>query len=293
MPDARIRAMYHESKVHVGPFELNMMAGPPSGPSLVMLHGVIRCWQTFLPLLPALAQRWTLTGLDFPGHGASARMPGDYLVADYVRVAGEFVRQQFDEPVVLYGHSLGAMVAAGVAAELGETRVKAIVLEDPPLRTMGSRIGETRLLAYFAALRRWTGSPLPVREVAKELADLVTVDPHSGVSQRLGDVRDAVQLRFLAHCLKRLDPAALESIVAERWLDGYDWRKVFRELACPTLLLQADETAGGMLIDAEAAEAAALAKDCTLVKLRGCGHNIHSSRTQELVNLTLAFLESA
>jgi pimeloyl-ACP methyl ester carboxylesterase len=288
--------VFRETLIRVGPLQLNLMAatlsGPSAGPPLLLLHGVIRCWQTFLPLLPALVGRRTVYGLDFPGHGSSERLAGDYLVADYVSATCALVRQHFPEPLVLYGHSLGAMVAAGVAAELGKDRVAAVILEDPPLETMGTRIRETRLHGYFSGLVRWAGSSQPVPQIARELADPVTVDPTSGTAQRLGDVRDAAQLRFMAHCLQRLDPAVLQPIVAGRWLEGFDWRETFSKLSCPALLLQADETAGGMLIDAEAAEVAALAADCTLVKLAGCGHNMNTARTQDVANVVLAFLES-
>src|SRR5436190_11761322 len=103
--------MFQESSVSVGDLRLNRMIGPASGPVVVLLHGVLRRWQTFHPLLPHLASRWQLHGLDFPGHGASDRLSGEYRVCDYVATAEQFVRGNFTQPVVLYGHSLGAMVA--------------------------------------------------------------------------------------------------------------------------------------------------------------------------------------
>lgn len=282
--------MYRESLVAAGSVQLNVMRSAVDAPPLLLLHGVIRCWQTFLPLVPHLNGRWQVQGLDLPGHGKSARLAGGYLVADYVRVVVELVKAHFPQPLVVYGHSLGAMVAAGVAAELGD-RVRALVLEDPPLDTMASRIRETWLHSYFSGLARLAGSSQPTAALAQELADLVSVDPKTGQSQRLGDVRDAAQLRFMAGCLKQLDPAVLQPVIEARWLAGYDWPQVFRRIACPTLLLQADEAAGGMLVDAEARRAATVAPDCTLVKLRGCGHNMHVGRTQDVANIVHAFLE--
>ena len=137
----------------------------------------------------------------------------------------------------------------------------------------------------------WIGSESPTSQIARELANLIIDDPKSGQSHRLGDVRDAAQLRFLAKCLKQLDPAILQPIVAGRWLEGFDWPQVFTQIACTILLLQADEPAGGMLVDVDAALAASRASDCKLVKLRGCGHNMHLGRTQEVVNLVHNFLE--
>lgn len=270
---------------------MNRMVGPASGPPVLLLHGVLRRWQTFHPLLPHLVSRWQLLGLDFPGHGASDRLPGDYRVSDYVRITADFVSQHLDEPPIIYGHSLGAMVAAAVASQLGQ-RVKAVVLEDPPLDTMGPRIRETALHGYFTSLQRWAGSQLPRDQMARELAEITVTDPTTRVTLRLGDMRDAAQLRFMASCLGQLDPKVLEPIVQCRWLDGFDWRQVFQNLACPALLLQADTAVAGMLTDGDAAEAAKLARSLTLVKLAGCGHGMHWTRTQDVANLTCAFLES-
>jgi pimeloyl-ACP methyl ester carboxylesterase len=283
--------MYRESLVNTDALRLNMMVSDSEGPPLLLLHGVIRRWQTFLPLLPHLTQQWRVLGLDLPGHGRSERLAGEYLVVDYVRIVAGLVRSHIQEPVVIYGHSLGAMVAAGVAAEAGD-RVRAMILEDPPLDTMASRIEETWLHSYFTGLARHARSPQPVGELAAELAHLVLVDPLTRQSQRLGDLRDAAQLRFLASCLKQLDPAVLRPVIEARWLAGFDWPQVFSRIACPMLLMQADEAAGGMLVDADAAAAASRAANCTLVKLRGCGHNMHLARTQDVANVVHAFLES-
>src|SRR5687767_921873 len=95
---------------------LNVSTGPATGPPLVLLHGVTRRWQDYAPLLPTLTLRWHVHALDFRGHGKSDRTAeGAYRVADYVADAAALLRD-VGKPSVVYGHSLGAMVAAGVAA---------------------------------------------------------------------------------------------------------------------------------------------------------------------------------
>ena len=96
----------------------------------------------------------------------------------------------------------------------------------------------------------------------------------------------------MASCLAKLDPRVLEPIVESRWLEGFLWRDLFEQLNCPTLLLQADTTVGGMLTDADAQQAVHASRNCSIVKLSGCGHGMHWSRTQDVANLTNAFLES-
>lgn len=283
--------MLRELEVNVGGVCINVMSGPVSGPPLLLLHGVTRRWQTFSTILPALLSRWHVHAIDFPGHGKSERTSGKYHVVDYVAVAASFVRERFPEPAVIYGHSLGSMVASGVAAELLAS-VRGIVMEDPPFDTMGSRIRETPLHGYFKQLRGFAGSTKPVSDVARELANLELKDPKTGVTQRLGDVRDAAALRFTAASLARLDPEVLDPVVEGSWLQRFDWRTVLSSVQCPTLLIQADDAVGGMLIDADAERAAVAIPDCSHVKLKNVGHLIHGTKPAELLTVVTPFLES-
>jgi pimeloyl-ACP methyl ester carboxylesterase len=213
-------------------------------------------------------------------------------VIDYVADAVSLLeRAAVAEPAAIYGHSLGAMVAAAAAAQLPD-RVRAVVLEDPPFETMGSRIRQTRLHSFFSGMRPLAGSVRPVAELARDVAKLTFVDPQTGAVTRLGDVRDAASIRFTARCLRRLDPAALEPIVAGRWLEGYDRDDVLRCIACPALLLQADPTAGGMLSEDDAARFEGLVADGSRVSFPNAGHVLHWERTEAARNVVTAFLES-
>jgi pimeloyl-ACP methyl ester carboxylesterase len=280
-----------EDVVEIAGRRYHGVRGPASGPPLLLLHGVTRRWQTFLPIIPSLSTRWQIRSFDFRGHGRSDRQPGAYRVTDYVRDAVAFLRHRSDEPAVVYGHSLGAMVAAAVAAE-APAAVRALVLEDPPFDTMGRRIKQTPLHSYFAGLQTLAGSQLPVSELARRVGELQFVDPQSGTVVRAKDVRDAAALRFTARCLQQLDRDVLTPVVAACWIDGYDRDALLRRIACPTLLLQADPAAGGMLTDEDAAQVEALISDCTRVRLTACGHLMHGTRTQDLLNVVHNFLES-
>jgi pimeloyl-ACP methyl ester carboxylesterase len=256
---------------------------------VVFLHGVMRRWDTFLPLMLPLATYYTTIGVDLRGHGGSSRPASGYRVHDYLTDVVDWLRDEIKEPVVLYGHSLGAMVAAGVAVRLGK-QVQAVVLEDPPLQTMGRRIRETRWHSYLSELAPLAGSRQPVAQVAEQLAAVKFSDPASGKTFRLGQSRDAVALRFMADCLRDLTPLALDAILDGGWLAGYDERQVFTRLAQPALLLQADPAVGGMLTDADAEMTQSAAADLTLVKLAGAPHLMHTTRTQEVLNLLTGFL---
>src|SRR5262252_7523053 len=137
---------------------LNFARGPEHGPPLVFLHGVLRCWQDFLPLIPALSQRWQVHALDFRGHGRSAPRAFHYRVRDYVEDAEAILSRVCSAPAVICGHSLGAMVALAAAAGPAADRCRALILEDPPFATMGSRIRQTIFHSQFVGMAPLAGS---------------------------------------------------------------------------------------------------------------------------------------
>ncbi len=283
--------MLNEQLFHHDRLSLNFATGPRNGPALVFIHGVLRRWQCFVPMIPALSSRWHLHALDHRGHGGSSRSKSGYLVRDYVRDAVAFVQEQVQGPVVLYGHSLGAMVAAGVAAELTQ-QVQGVVMEDPPFDTMGPRISQSALLSYFAGVQPFAESTLPVGTLARQLAEIPLTTPGKAGSVRLGDTRDMAALRFTARCLKPLDREVLSPIIAGRWLEGFDWTAALKQITCPALLLQSDLSVGGMLTDDDAATAERLMSDCSRIRLPNVGHQIHWQHTETCLRLVNSFVES-
>lgn len=274
-----------------GEAPLNYAIGPPSGPPLVFLHGVVRRWQDFVPLLPALLPRWQVTAFDFRGHGRSGRGDARYLVTDYARDIAALLPYLLGAPAVLYGHSLGALVAMAVAA--GEPEMVAgLVLEDPPAPALVQHFRSTPYYTYFARLRELACIGGSVPALARELADIRLPAASESGYVRLGDVRDATSVRFIARCLQDLDPAVLTPVLEEHWLDGYDVAQVTASIRCPVLLLRADERAGGMLARADAAALTERMADCTSIDLPGVSHQIHWAATETTLRLVLGFLES-
>jgi pimeloyl-ACP methyl ester carboxylesterase len=285
--------MIHEQIIEVDGKAFNVAVGPENGPPLILFHGVTRRWQTFMPLIPNLMMRFQIFAIDFPGHGKSELSKRGYRVADYVDHAETLLNTppfSTQRECFLYGHSLGSMVVAELAGRLG-TKVRGAVLEDPPFHRMGDRIGEGPLLDYFRAVSQLAGAPDGLPATARKLAE-VTMGTPTGKTVRLGDVRDAAALRFTASCLAQLDPAVFEPIIAGQWLDEYDCQAVMSAIACPTLLLQADMAAAGMLTDSDAEEAEERAADLIRIKYSGCGHMIHAQQTSKLLRHVEAFLES-
>lgn len=263
-------------------------AGSPAQPPLVLLHGVSRRRSTFAPLLPWLLPRFCVRAYDHRGHGESDR-GGGYFVRDYaadaVRVVGTLPRP------VLYGHSLGALVALLVAA-VSPDSVGAIVLEDPPGPSFLAAVDRSPYSAVFTLYREHAGSPLSVGELARQLSAAPLPGAPGMPATTFGATRDPANVRFTASCLKGLDPATMLPLLANAWLDGIDWEATLRRVACPVLVLRADPARGGMLPDSDFLLLGNALSDATLIELPGIGHNAVGQQPDLVPRLVIPFLES-
>jgi pimeloyl-ACP methyl ester carboxylesterase len=104
-----------------------------AGPSLVMLHGLVvgnlASW--YFTAAPALAERFRVRLYDLRGHGRSERAATGYdletMTDDLESVVGDL-----PDPLVLVGHSYGALVALRFA-ERHPARVARLALVEAPL----------------------------------------------------------------------------------------------------------------------------------------------------------------
>ena len=269
-----------------------------SMPTIVFLHGVLRDWRSFYPLLTRLRGTANLVSIDFRGHGSSELTPHAYLVTHYVEDAVRLIKR-LANPVILYGHSLGAMVALATAAQIPE-RIETAILEDPPFSTMGNRFEGSPLLQYFQAVATVvqnevneakasllkTNSEAGVQRLFEAFSNIVVGTDPNGSLIRLSDQRDFISRRFSAEGLARVDPEVLAPITAGRWLDGYDLDSLLRSIKSKVVLLRADTSCGGMLTGDEADHIGrCLAGLCEQIYYPGVGHSMHWARPQELTEL--------
>jgi pimeloyl-ACP methyl ester carboxylesterase len=246
--------------------------GRGDAPPLLLLHGVTRASGDWSPVVPRLADEWRVIAVDQRGHGLAPRAHR-YLVVDYVADAARLLRERVRQPAVILGHSLGAMVAAGVAATLPDM-VRGVVLADPPFHTLGERIVGTAWETQFAGIRAAAARGGSVDEVAAALASIRLPRP-DGSTVRLGELRSPQAMQWHAACVARLDPEVLAPVIAGRWLEGYDLRAVAAAIRCPVTVVQADTTCGGCLSDADRDSFVAACSDCVVEHFAGAGHLLH------------------
>jgi len=81
------------------------------GPPLLLLHGIAGSCETWAPLIPALADDFTVIAPDMLGHGSSAKPRGDYSLGAYAAGARDLLLALGHESATVVGHSLGGGVA--------------------------------------------------------------------------------------------------------------------------------------------------------------------------------------
>ncbi|MEO8243752.1 MAG: alpha/beta fold hydrolase [bacterium] len=87
-----------------------------SGAPVVLLHGVGMCAAAWAPQIAGLAGHRVIA-LNMPGHGGSAPLPGTPTLPDYVAWAAKMLQHLNLGPANIVGHSMGALIALGLACD--------------------------------------------------------------------------------------------------------------------------------------------------------------------------------
>jgi lipase len=215
---------------------------PGSGPTVVALHGVTASYVNFVGVAEQLAGRRPLWALDLRGRGDTDKpAAGPFGMSQHARdVAAAMTAAGIDDAVVV-GHSMGAFVAAALAAE-HPARVRGLVLVDgglqlePPPGIEPEQMLDVALAPQMARLR----------------ASFATVEDYlnfwRGLPAFEGDRWNSWVERYLRYDLggdePNLRPKASEASVRGDFLDtlaGDRLRDRLAKVGVPTLLLRATE----------------------------------------------------
>jgi pimeloyl-ACP methyl ester carboxylesterase len=273
-----------------GEVELNYAEGPAHGPPLVLLHGLGRRWQVFLPVIPALSLRWHIFAPDLRGHGKSFHVARGYHGPQYSEDVSRLLRERVAAPAVVFGHSLGAMVAMWVAAHHPEL-VRALILGDniivPP------KVRNPMYKALFSGLCELARQGGSVEQIAAGIGKIVLPAP-SGGSVRIRELpgNDEAYLLSWARSVQQADPDAYEMTLDGSSIEGWDGETVLRGITCPTLLLQGTPELGGLMSDADVALATRLLPHHAHVKFRNLGHALFIQQPEPVLRAVTNFLES-
>ncbi|MDP3870848.1 alpha/beta hydrolase [Phenylobacterium sp.] len=127
------------------------------GHPVVLIHGMWCTAGHLAKVNDLLAARgYDCRSLTLPGHVAGPRQSeevGALSIKDYVQAALAFIREQnFSQPPILLGHSMGGLIAQRVAAEINTA---ALVLLTPAAPAGINSIKPDVLAATFPVFSRW------------------------------------------------------------------------------------------------------------------------------------------
>jgi pimeloyl-ACP methyl ester carboxylesterase len=294
----------------IGDVDLSYTEGPDNGPPLVLLHAQHMEWFSYSRVLPALAKRFHVFSVDYPGHGTTVvpdgyPMTGNQIGADLAA----FIQTTIARPAFVSGNSSGGLLAAWLAANRPDL-VRAIVLEDPPLFSAEyPRIKTTIADRSFATCSDAVRDPVDdfllywihsnraffTRNVAPGSAFFLTQivkvyrAAHPGQPVDIGLLRNDT-VRLFLRGMDQYDPRFGAAFHDGTWNADFDHAETLAKISCPALLMHAnfsflrDGTLNGAMRQEDADKAVALLANGTYRKVDAT-HVVHLSDPDLYIDL--------
>jgi (E)-2-((N-methylformamido)methylene)succinate hydrolase len=186
-----------------------------TGEALLLIHGVGLNGRAWAPQIAALAATHRVFALDMPGHGRSTPLPEGARLPGYVDWAARVIMALGVGAVNVAGHSMGALIATGLAAEYPELIRRVAVLNAVHRRTAEARAAVVAradamakgLFDAQAPLARWfsdSAEEAPLRaQVARWLAE-VDRDGYAAAYRAFADGDDVYADRWEGICCPAL-----------------------------------------------------------------------------------------
>ncbi|WP_275791537.1 alpha/beta fold hydrolase [Pararhizobium gei] len=136
-----------------------------SGEPLVLIHGVGMRLEAWAPQMAALGRTHRVIAVDMPGHGESQSLPQGAGLEAFVGWISTVLDDLKLENVSIAGHSMGALIAGGAAATLGDRIARVALLNGVYRRDSAARAAvltraaEIRdgMIDFDGPLLRWFG----------------------------------------------------------------------------------------------------------------------------------------
>ena len=141
---------------------------PGAGDPLVALHGLTASYVNFLGIADRLAGRRALCALDLRGRGDSDKPGGPYGFSQHARDVAAAMRALGLGPSVVVGHSMGAFVAAALAAQNPECVAGLVLIDGGYLPAISSNGPQQTLDAALALRIGQLSRTYPSREAYRQ-----------------------------------------------------------------------------------------------------------------------------
>lgn len=262
------------------------MAG--SGPPLLLLHGLGCNSGTWLPLMPRLAERFTVIAPDLLGHGDSDKPRGDYSLGGYANGMRDLLTLLEVDRVTVVGHSFGGGIAMQFAYQFPE-RTERVAL-------IGSGGLGPEVSVFIRALT-W-----PVTSALLSVAGMRPLRPLVGGSlsalshTRLPHTRDLAEVADIYQHM--LCDAQSRFAVRHVTSSVVDWRGQIVSLADRAYLTQIMPMcvvwgeADDIIPVSHAYAAQGYAPDADIHVISGAGHFPHKEHPDEVAEILTEFIDT-
>lgn len=235
-----------------------------AGPEVLLVHGVGLRAEAWCGQLGALAQRCHVLAVDLPGHGESPRLGTTPKISAFT----DAIAVNLTKPMVVVGHSFGAMIALDIA-----TRYPGLVH------------GVAALNGIF---RRDTSAKEAVLARSALLDGMTAVDPSVTLTRWFGSdpstERDACQT-----WLSEIDPAGYRDAYRVFAAEDGPSAEALQNLTCPALFLTgADEPNSTPQMSRRMASLAPLGK---AVVVEGASHMLPMTHARQVSTILQHFIQ--
>lgn len=245
---------------------------------LVLLHGITDNALTWVPVLDRIDPRCRVLAVDLRGHGESDKPDAWYDAEAYADDVRHFIDQQFGQPALVLGHSLGGVVATQIGVTAPD-KVRGLFLEDPPLYFVNDLNEIYQMLFQGMVVMATTlqDGSRSREEWFKVMAE--APDPYSGKPgiETMGEAK--INLRLDSIGMMR--PKALEDGLA----GSLKWEtdQVLTNLRVPVTVMTGDPALGAVMTPDESARMTGLVPHTHALQAAGVGHLIHDQQPERWV----------
>ncbi|MEH2919994.1 alpha/beta fold hydrolase [Samsonia erythrinae] len=241
------------------------------GDPLVLVHGVGMNAASWYPQIEALSQYFRVIAVDMPGHGESEGFREAATLPDYVAWLAAFLRTRQETRFAVAGHSMGALITAGLAIDFPALVSHAVVMSGVYRRSETARKAVQQRARELAAGNAQLDSPL-ARWFSDEEHDVM-------LRNQVGDWLQQVSLGGYAAAYQAF--ASGDDVYADRW----------GEIRCPVLVLTGELDANSNPQMAQAMAAAAPHGQAVIIA--GARHMVNLTNAGRVNTEMLNFLTAS
>ena len=230
--------------------------------NVIFLHGMSSRSDTWEQVINELDEIFDITAIDLRGHGRSGHLAGYYKLEDYAKDIIDVIEKIEIAPVIVVGHSLGAMVAME-AFSRNQSLFRGQILEDPPI--FGKEVMQSIDPDRFDGFVRLRD--LVSRAFSKQRIEEVLSKQNPSFSYD--------QIKSMSDSVFPLDTDVLNHLIDKR----LDWSDRFQVPACMsgtnTLILYGEFNIGGWLNENHVLRVKSLIHSSNFELWDGSGHSLH------------------